>query len=105
MRKTYYLLRPSLTIIQIITGEERGLRGLREVGNFVVIVTLSLLVAIQVISAELPSTSCAMNRLGLMTEQWEQSGNSFLVLVKCSECEGDMYQPAAYLPALMAQKN
>lgn len=62
MRKTYYLLRPSLTIIQIITGEERGLRGLREVGNFVVIVTLSLLVAIQVISAELLSTSCAMNR-------------------------------------------
>ena len=62
MRKTYYLLRPSLTIIQIITGEERGLVGLREVGNFVVIVTLSLLVAIQVISAELLSTSCAMNR-------------------------------------------
>ena len=56
MRKTYYLLRPSLTIIQIFTGEdeERGLRELREVevGTFGVIVTLSLLVAIQVISAE-----------------------------------------------------
>ena len=54
MRKTYYLLHPSLTIIQIFTGEERGLRGLREVevGTLGVIVTLSLLVAIQVISAE-----------------------------------------------------
>ena len=65
------------------------------------IVTLSLLVAIQVISTEHFLCHEYDDRgVGAM-----ESGNSFLVLFKPSVFEDDMYQPGVYPPALMAQKN
>ena len=106
MRKTYYLLRPSLTIIQIITGEERGLKRVEGGGKLCCncnIVTPGCYPGHQRWALPVPWIGRQLSSDD--REEWEQSGNSFLVLVKSPVCEGDMYQPGAYLPALMAQKN